>query len=509
MIESDTFRRHFYYDGVRSMKHQIARGFAMMPFDEFANDFWKAARRAADRFEYLHLERYGSDHHSGGDELFTAIRKHIKQADFAIADFTPTRDGSANCNVLTEAGIAIGADVTLNVMARANSFDSLRRTLPSDWNGFHVEVFPSGKKKWRATFEEFYRRILHDLDRPPARRVEPPRRTDAEQLKWLMQLVRRLRTRCDDLYRSPANGVAWRPYWPRYNGMPDSYFFRLRSQQPPNESVDVGVYFKYWARGGTPLFVTFEEDGKRKASPVKMNKPLDEITSDEAIGAFVQTIDKALRRITPSLKTPESLGRRITKWKSRGVAEAIPEVCQRLGLEANGGGKWTHEGLLVDVLVEDSDVQLRIGIDFERWAEREVTPCWISIRPRDSVSPEILRAINLPWLQAHREPGELLVPVPTEGDFAKNLQSRMERVLAACPVSKSEQQADLAVLDAEGDLPGEFDTEDVDSEDVDSDDLEEGLSMEGDDTDGAVNEMESGDLESGEAMPNSPPVNPR
>ncbi len=139
-----------------------ANGFVMMPFrnDPETVRFWKAMRDAADRYEHLSVQRFGSDSLTQGHDLFDAIRNHIDHAAFCLADFTPQSDGRPNLNVLTEAGIALGARRQLYVISRTKSYTRLQAGLPSDWQGQYIGPFPPTDTGWSGLFFDFFEKVL-------------------------------------------------------------------------------------------------------------------------------------------------------------------------------------------------------------------------------------------------------------------------------------------------------------------------------------------------------------
>lgn len=417
-------------------KADVANGFVMMPFrnDPQTQRFWNAMRRAAEQFEYLSITRFGADTLTQGSDLFGAIRQHIRHAAFCLADFTPDGGDQPNLNVLTEAGIALGADVKLYVIGRAKHYNDLVRHLPSDWNGYYIELFPPTDKGWDGLFLDFFEKIIRDLDRPTTAALEKPRTTPAAQHAWIMRVVQRLRKVCRGLYGDTTNGVNWDRKWGGFSGLPGRYVFPLQCAQAPGVTVTVGAFFDDWQRGGTPFGIEVQApDAPATRTPLQgLAMPLTERTTEEAVEAFIAALDTTLADHTPALELPTDLARMVGGWKAH--AAVLKSVCETHG-DLEGSAKnqvWSADGFLMDFGVRGSRYGVTVGIDFARWRERGRTPCWIVITPREGEQSDLLGELRLPYLRALDDSGAKLVPVPTDGDFARELDSRLARVAKHC-----------------------------------------------------------------------------
>src|SRR5437867_10786544 len=130
------------------MPGEVVRGFVAMPFLPGSARFWEKMKEGADRLEDLDLHRFNSqaveDH-----TLFDSITTQIQGADFLVADLTPQGEGF-NRNVLTEAGIALGACKPVHIVAQVAEYDAWDKAADtaSDWRNSNVHLFPPPVSQW-------------------------------------------------------------------------------------------------------------------------------------------------------------------------------------------------------------------------------------------------------------------------------------------------------------------------------------------------------------------------
>lgn len=425
----------------------------MMPFrnDPTTREFWDSMRRIADTYEFLTLHRFGQDSLTGGHDLFEGIRDDILRADFCLSDFTLEPTGFPNLNVLTEAGIALGAQKHHYLIARAPSYGRLNAALPSDWKGQYVEIFPQKDGgTWEGLIRDFFEKILNELGKPTTEAKEKPRENDGEQMRWLLKVVQAVREEARELYDETQNGTVWTSRRQRVGGLPQRFFFPLTSPQAPNVKVAVGAFFDLWTRDGTPLHVGIQTGNEAgwEYVPVRLDKSLTEATTRETVSAFIQCLDQRLVKFTPGLSRPTLLSRTVLSWDA--ATETVRKVVER-STELAGelkNGNWSEAGCVLSRNLRESRFVVRIGIDLERWAEKHRTPLWIVIEPQQGETPEILSKVKLPGLRTLRESGSVLVPVPMEGEFEAALELRIKAVAKAC--KRAAGQAD--VLGPDGDV---------------------------------------------------------
>ena len=418
----------------------------MMPFrsDATTVKFWTAMHDAGNRYEYLDVDRFGHRRSTKGLELFEAIRHQISQSDFCIADFT--LEGRApNLNVLTEAGLAKGMDKPLYLIARGD-YDAVKAGLPSDWNGQYIEAFSdSNKNNWPSKFNDFFERILKDLDRPLELAQEKARTTDAQQLVWMMKVVEVFRDRCRALYED-TKSTPWSAKGKPLQGLPQRYVFALANEDYRHIRVTVGAFFDLWQRGQTPFGVLIENVGAvdvgptlRTVSSSQLGRNLRRCTTDDVVEALVELLDEVLMQHQQDMDRPTVMARLVCSLDADALV--IKEVCAgQAGLSAlTKYNKWAMAGFLPTFNVAATQLMLRVGIDFRHWANRGRSPCWIWILPAEHQSPDILSQVRLPSsVRRMTEAGAILVPVPRGGDFRKNLATRLSAVVAACQGTISE-----------------------------------------------------------------------
>ncbi len=114
-------------------------GFLARPFHRSGEAFGRKLREIASGYRHLRLEQL-NENKSSGKAFFDTAREEIARADFLVADFSLENTAHAskqiNGNVLTEAGIALGLNKLVYIVARAKSDNELLARLPSDWKGF-------------------------------------------------------------------------------------------------------------------------------------------------------------------------------------------------------------------------------------------------------------------------------------------------------------------------------------------------------------------------------------
>ena len=470
----------------------------MMPFrnDSSTERFWAAIRRAAGRFEYLSVERFAEKSLTSGQELFTAIRGQILNSDFALADFT-LQDGHPNLNVLSEAGVAIGAGKPLYIVARGD-YDVIHAALPSDWRGQFVNAFAVSKKaNWTQQFVDLFERILNDLGRPRTRAVEKPRTNDAEQLMWITDVVKNVRSACETLY---VGGQSGSPNWSvpkgsKLAGLPREYYFNLSSPADVAAGmiVKVGAFFSEWQRGGTPFGAKVtkpdapaENETWYPLPPERLVADLRTCTTEDVVQALVSHLDDVLLGITPELDRPTTLARFVANLS--GDANAIRSVCW-----SHGGLKpmtsqlrWSATGTKGEFEVVGTPFNLRVLIDYTVWAERGRAHCWLQVTPGDDQSPQILSALRISRaLGPVAEAGAVLVPVISKGNFAQTLEKVVSLVVERCQttakklqlIEETEAQNEAAV---EPDILLEGYDEDIDDEpEALSEDITHGPGLDG------------------------------
>lgn len=422
------------------MKREPAQGFVMMPFrsDPHTVKFWSQMRATARQFEFLSVQRFGSDSLTQGSDLFEAIRQHISYADFCLADFTPDRGPHPNLNVLTEAGVALGMQKNVYIIARG-THEAVKGGLPSDWSGHYIEYFPEkGTDSWPGLLSDLFEKILTELDRPVSLAPEPHRTTDAQVFSWVLNVVRRLRHRCRDLYETVRTGPTWTDRKHNLGGLPSQFVFWLTSAAAEDVAVGVGAFFERWQREQLPFGIEIQHkvDGitKKEWVPIlDLGTSIYTCTTDQAIDVIIRELDARLALLTHGLDRPTHAARIIASFGP--MYNAIKQVCEShcLLLRQSKRSRWTDDGFLEHYLVSSTAFMLTVGIDFALWAEKDRSPLWIRIEPRPSQPAEILGKLRLrKSLREINEPGAKLVSVPIDGDVRKDLVARIDEIVQAC-----------------------------------------------------------------------------
>ncbi len=419
------------------MPGDVVRGFVAMPFAPGSARFWEKMKEGADRLEDLDLRRFNSqaveDH-----TLFESITKQIHGADFLIADLTPQGEGF-NRNVLTEAGIALGAGKPVHIVAQVTEYDEWDKAADtaSDWRNSNVHLFPPPAAQWADKFEELLAKILCGLDRPALRKKERPRQSESQQLLWLMKLVPHLRRRCIELYTA----TPWKCGKLHRDHLPRRQTFELRSAASPDLRVRVGVLLDRWERHGTPLWIIVQRKGSDQEQEVPVVLPGDsiyDVSTLDAVEAFVAELDRVLTDLSGGeLRRPADLARQLERWDE--YLHRLVAVCEEQeALHLKGHGGWNrYLDWLLEMDVRGSDFTLAIGMRLLFWAERGETPCWIEVRanrPGDDLQRLDLAPRRL-RLEAIQEPDSWLVPVAlleNLDQFAASLRRVLRIVAERC-----------------------------------------------------------------------------
>jgi hypothetical protein len=430
------------------MPGDVVRGFVAMPFGPGSTTFWEKMKEGADRLEDLDLRRFNSqaveDH-----TLFESITRQIHGCDFLIADLTPQGEGF-NRNVLTEAGIALGAGKPVHVVAQVAEYDDWDKAADtaSDWRNSNVHLFPPPSSDWADKFEDLFAKILSGLDRPALRKKERPRQSESQQLLWLMKLVPNLRRRCIELYAA----TTWRCGKLLRDNLPRRQTFLLHSAANPDLRVRVGVLLDRWERHGTPLWIIVQRKGADQEQEVPVILPgssIYDVSTADAVEAFVTELDRVLTDLSGGeLRRPADLARQLERWDE--YLQRLVAVCEEQeALHLKGRGGWNrYLDWLLEMDVRGAEFTLGIGMRLLLWAERGETPCWIEVRAnrqgdllqRLDLSPRRLR------LEAIQEPDRWLVPVAlleNFDQFAASLRRVLRVIVERCQACSKGRPADV------------------------------------------------------------------